>query len=176
MPRSTLSNNVSSALGSIMGGSASTSSSTSASGLVFGSDASSTSAKSNDSTEIPKLHKSRIPDGPSKPIHVPFEIVVVCGPNGLIVHPGGYRITRSALEDRTNGSLLTDELLAVAQNRAVTDPSIRPQPRVKFLVESGGSPAFWAARKQILFSGLGWPMSLQVTGAQDLHLLEHETW
>jgi hypothetical protein len=122
------------------------------------------------------LHKSRIPDGPSKAIDVPFEIVVVCGPEGIVVHPGGYRITAASLRKYRKDSLLVQELLAVAQNRAAADPSIHPQPRVKFLVESGGSPTFWDARKQILFSGVGWPMSLQVTGAQDPFDLGQETW
>jgi hypothetical protein len=102
--------------------------------------------------------------------------VVVCAPDGLIVHPGGYRITGASLESQRKDSLLVKELLAVAQNRAAADPTIRPQPRVKFLVESGGSGTFWAARKQILFSGLGWPMSLQVTGTQNPFLLGRETW
>jgi hypothetical protein len=35
---------------------------------------------------------------------------------------------------------------------------------------------FWAARKQIIFSGLGWPMSLQVTGSQDGHGLGPVVW
>jgi hypothetical protein len=102
--------------------------------------------------------------------------VVVCGPDDLVVHPGGYRITGQSLQVRKKDNLLVRQLLGVAQQRAVADPKIRPQPRVKFLVESGGSPTFWAARKQILFSGLSWPMSLQVTGAQDPHLLGKESW
>jgi hypothetical protein len=122
------------------------------------------------------MFKSRIPDGPSKTIEVPFEIVVVCQPEGLEIHPGGYRISGAVLETRRKEGILERELLAVAQQRAAADPTIRPQPRVKFLVESGGSPMFWAARKQILFSGLGWPMSLQVTGTQDPLMLNQETW
>ena len=93
-----------------------------------------------------------------------------------MIHPGGYRITGAVLEGRRKDDILVNELTAVAQQRAAADPTIRPQPRVKFLVESGGSPTFWAARKQILFSGLGWPMSLQVTGTQDPLLLGRETW
>ena len=100
----------------------------------------------------------------------------VCEPNGLVIHPGGYRITGSSLKDRKKDSLLVRQLLAVAQHRATADPTIRPQPRVKFLVEGGGSPSFWAARKQILFSGLGWPMSLQVTGNQNPRLMEPQGW
>jgi hypothetical protein len=102
--------------------------------------------------------------------------VVVCEPEGLVIHPGSYRISKAVLESRKKDGILSRELLAVAQQRAAADPTIRPLPRVKFLVESGGSTMFWAARKQILFSGLGWPMSLQVTGTQDPLLLGQETW
>jgi hypothetical protein len=147
------------------------------SGLVLGSDSSSEAKSSKaDATASTRRFGSRIPDGPTKTIDVPFEIVVVCQPEGLVIHPGGYLITRASLERNRKDGILVNELLAVARNRAAVDPTIRPQPRVKFLVESGGSPVFWNARKQILFSGLGWPISLQVTGAQDVRLLDQETW
>jgi hypothetical protein len=147
----------------------------SASGLVFGSDASSTSSQTKGSADASRF-KSRIPDGPSKTIEVPFEIVIVCRPDGAVIHPGGYLLTARSLSTGKKDNIVVRELLAVAQRRAESDPTIRPQPRVKFLVENGGSEIFWAARKQILFSGLGWPMSLQVAGAQDPHMLGKETW
>ena len=148
-----------------------------ASGLVFGSDAANSAAnKSSSGSPDMSMFKSRIPDRPSKTIEVPFEIVVVCEPDGLVIHPGGYRVSRAVLETRRKDGILERELMGVAQQRAAADPTIRPQPRVKFLVESGGSPMFWAARKQILFSGLGWPMSLQVTGTQDPLLLGQRSW
>ena len=164
---------VGSSLASMAGSGSSTTNSTS--GLVFGSDAGSTSDQAKGSPDAPRF-KSRIPDGPSKTIEVPFEIVVVCGPDGAVIHPGGYLLTSKSLETGKHESIVVRELLAVARQRAETDPTIRPKPRVKFLVENGGSETFWAARKQILFSGLGWPMSLQVAGAQDPHILGKETW
>src|SRR5271157_5871181 len=164
---------VGSSLASMAGSASPTTSS--ASGLVFGPDAGSTSGQAKTSSAAPRF-KSRIPDGPSNTIEVPFEIVVVCGPNGAVIHPGGYLLTSKSLEAGKKDSIVVRELLAVAQRRAESDPTIRPQPRVKFLVENGGSETFWAARKQILFSGLGWPMSLQVAGAQDPHVLGKETW
>ncbi len=150
-----------------------------ASGLVFGADSASpssaSSAASKDALGDP-MFPSRIPDRPSNAIDVPFEIVVVCGPGGVMIHPGGYQLTRRTLENGKRESIMVHELVAVAQRRAESDPSIRPRPRVKFLIENGGSESFWAVRKQILFSGLGWPMSLQVAGAQDPHVLGKETW
>jgi hypothetical protein len=162
-------------LGSSSGSASPPASASSASGLVFGSDANSTSGTAKGSPDFPST-PSRISDTQAKAIDVPFEIVVVCGPDDLVIHPGGYRITGQSLQVRRKDNLLVRQLLGVAQQRAIADPKIRPQPRVKFLVESGGSSTFWAARKQILFSGLSWPMSLQVTGAQDPHLLGKESW
>ncbi|MGA7498770.1 MAG: hypothetical protein WBX00_18735 [Isosphaeraceae bacterium] len=164
---------VGSSLASMAGSASSTTSSTP--GLVFGPDAGSTSGQAKSSSDA-RWFKSRISDGHSKTIEVPFEIVVVCRPDGAVIHPGGYLLTSKSLETGKKESILVRELLAVAQRRAESDPTIRPNPRVKFLVENGGSETFWAARKQILFSGLGWPMSLQVAGAQDPHILGKETW
>ena len=164
---------VGSSLASMAGSGSSTTNSTS--GLVFGSDAGSTSGQAKGSSDA-RWFKSRISDGHSKTIEVPFEIVVVCGPDGAVIHPGGYLLTSKSLETGKKESIVVRELLAVARQRAESDPTIRPKPRVKFLVENGGSETFWAARKQILFSGLGWPMSLQVAGAQDPHILGKETW
>ena len=149
--------------------------SSSTSGLVFDSDTSSATAKAKQGVAAPRF-KSRISDGPSKTIEVPFEIVVVCGPDGLVIHPGGYRVSSHALANGKKESIVVRELLAVANQRAAADPTIRPQPRVKFLIESGGTGTFWAARKQILFSGLGWPMSIQVTGSQNSSRLFQEEW
>ncbi|MGZ3395869.1 MAG: hypothetical protein ACXWPK_17535 [Isosphaeraceae bacterium] len=164
---------VGSSLASMAGSASSTTSSTS--GLVFGPDAGSTSGQAKSSSDA-RWFKSRISDGPSKTIEVPFEIVVVCRPDGAVIHPGGYLLTSKSLETGKKESIVVRELLAVAQRRAESDPTIRPNPRVNFLVENGGSETFWAARKQILFSGLGWPMSLQVAGAQDPHILGKGTW
>ena len=159
---------VGSSLASMAGSASSTTSSTA--GLVFGPDAGSTSGQAKSSSDA-RWFKSRISDGHSNTIEVPFEIVVVCRPDGAVIHPGGYLLTSKSLETGKKESIVVRELLAVAQRRAESDPTIRPNPRVKFLVENGGSETFWAARKQILFSGLGWPMSLQVAGAQDPHIL-----
>ena len=90
------------------------------------------------------------PHQQSGAIDVPFEIVVVCRRNDVLLHPGGYRITTQALEsDAGKGAdsepLLERELRAIVRKRAQVDPLIRPKPRVKFLVESGGSSTFWLA-------------------------------
>jgi hypothetical protein len=104
-------------------------------------------------------------------IDVPFEIVVVCRRDDLLLHPGGYRITTQALRANSGKgtkteALLQRELRTMVRRRAQVDPMIRPKPRLKFLVETGGSNTFWTARQQLIFSNLDWPMSVQVTGAQ----------
>ncbi|MBV8487299.1 MAG: hypothetical protein JO161_03365, partial [Planctomycetaceae bacterium] len=112
--------------------------SSSTSGLVFDADASPATTKAKERVAAPRF-KSRIPDGPSKTIEVPFEIVVVCGPDGLVIHPGGYQVSSHALGNGKKEGIVVRELLAVANQRAAADPTIRPQPRVKFLIETGGT-------------------------------------
>jgi hypothetical protein len=94
------------------------------------------------------------------------------------LHPGGYRLTAQAIRVPTasNESLLAREIIAMVRKRAIVDPLIRPQPRIKFLVEANGGDTFWDARRQLLFSLPEWPMSLQVSGVQDSHVFTKETW
>ena len=73
-------------------------------------------------------------------------------------------------------SLLAREIVAMVRKRAIVDPLIRPKPKIKFLVETNGSDTFWTARRQLLFSVPDWPMSLQVSGTQDVHVFTKETW
>jgi hypothetical protein len=120
-------------------------------------------------------------DRPPQAIDVPFEIVVVCRQEDLILHPGGYRLTVQALRDG-NGkgskseSLLQRELRAIARRRAEVDPLIRPKPSIRFLVENDGGRTFWLARRQLMFSNLSWPMSLQVAGPQGPHVFKEDSW
>jgi hypothetical protein len=122
------------------------------------------------------------PDRPAKAIEVPFEIVVVCRRNDLLLHPGGWRLTTQALRDGAGKggaiqeSLLKQELRAVVRRRAQIDPLIRPRPSIKFLVEADGGTTFWIARRQLEFSGLDWPMSLQVAGPQSRRVFNKVTW
>ncbi len=121
------------------------------------------------------------PDRPPGAIEVPFEIVVVCRQNDILLHPGGYRLSVQALRAGSGKgsnpkSLLEQDLRALARRRAELDPLIRPKPSVRFLVENDGGRTFWMARRQLMFSGLNWPMSLQVAGPQSPHVFKEETW
>jgi hypothetical protein len=122
---------------------------------------------------LPPINTHREPGA----VTVPFEIVVVCRRDEVLLHPGGYRITAKALrEGAAKGdkaeSLLQRELRTMVRRRAQVDPLIRPKPRLKFLVETGGGTTFWTARRQLTFSNLDWPMTVQVAGPQTGHLLD----
>lgn len=160
------------------------SSGTSTPGLMIGVDSESGAQKagggaSTDSSNGEKGEPPLFPprEAPPTPaIEIPFEIVVACNADGVTIQPGGYRITNQALRGRKSEDLLIRNLTAVSQKRAEVDPAIRPRPRVKFLVENDGAPNFWEARRQVLFSGLNWPMTLQVAGVQNPRLLEEGAW
>ena len=103
-----------------------------------------------------------------------FEMVLVCGPRGVIVQPGGYRVTSEALGDRDG--LLKKQMVALVKARRTADPKTIIEPRVKFLVQPGGDKTYWTARSQFLLSGLDWPMSLQVADPDHLGILPSESW
>ena len=115
---------------------------------------------------------------PQNSIEVPFEIVVVCRSNDVLLHPGGYRLTTQVMQQQKPGSdgMLTREILAMVRKRAIVDPLIRPKPKIRFLVENGGGETFWTARRQLLFTLPDWPTSLQVSGPQNVHVFTKETW
>ncbi len=66
------------------------------------------------------------------------------------------------------------ELTAIVRRRAQVDPLIRPKPRIKFLVETGGGTTFWTAQQQLIFSNLDWPMTMQVAGPQTALMLDDQ--
>ncbi|MDG3003421.1 hypothetical protein [Paludisphaera mucosa] len=174
-------------IGSSSSSSASTTNGAASPGLMLGADpdAGSHGGGSGSGGAAPKSPSDKVEMEPlikdpdkKRPtaIEVPFEIVLACGADGVTIQPGGYRITSQALKDRKGEDLLVRNLEAVALKRAEVDPLIRPRPRVKFLVEDDGAPNFWEARRQVLFSGLNWPMTLQVAGVQNPRPLERGTW
>ena len=147
-----------------------------ASGLSLGQSGSADSkSSSSDDFMVPPAPKP-IPRATS--IEIPYEIVVVCRRNDLLLHPGAYRLTMQALEHQgpSKDGLLAREIVAMVRKRAIVDPLIRPKPKIKFLVETDGADTFWKARRQLMFSLPDWPMSLHVSGPQDSHIFTKETW
>lgn len=103
------------------------------------------------------------PDFPpmrSKTIEVPLPLVVACARDGVTIHPGGYRLSPNALKKQ---GALSRDLEAIVRNHAIIDPSIRPKPRIEFLIEPGGTETYAEARKQTVLSGYSWPVSVQVS-------------
>lgn len=94
-------------------------------------------------------------------VDVPLDLVVACGRDGVIIHPGAYRLSPGAL--RTAGTLKRD-LETIVRNHELIDPMVRPRPRVQFLIEPGGSDTYWEARRQTVLAGLNWPVTIQVAG------------
>jgi len=94
-------------------------------------------------------------------VDVPLDLDVACGPDGVVIHPGGYRLSPSAL--RKPGALAGD-LNQIVRNREMVDVNIRPRPRVRFLVEAGGDDTFAEARRQTVLSNPGWPVSIRPAG------------
>jgi hypothetical protein len=150
-------------------GSPPSSTSAAAAGLSLPSMGSQRDSDSSDSLENMIFPSGRPLDRPSQSIEVPFEIVLVCRQDDVLIHPGGYTLSAEAIRRgrRDHGEgLLTRELRAIVRRRAQIDPLIRPRPSIKFLVETNGSSTFWTIQRQLLFSGLDWPMSLRVAGPQ----------
>ena len=103
-----------------------------------------------------------------------FEVVLVCGPKGVIVQPGAYRVTTDALKDRDG--LLKKQVVALVKAKRTADTSTVIEPRARFLVQPGGEKNYWTARGQFLMSGLDWPMTTQVAESNQLAILPSESW
>ena len=103
-----------------------------------------------------------------------FEIVVVCGPQGVIVQPGNYRVTAEALKDREG--LFKKQVVALVKNRRLADPGTPVEPRVRFLVQPRGFETYHEARSQFFVSGLTWPTSTQVADPDPLVIRSRGEW
>jgi hypothetical protein len=126
-------------------------------------DSANRNAKSGSSPPGPRSHADR-----RKPlsIDVPFEMVVACAADGVVIHPGGYRLSAKALKGQD--ALLLKHLKTIVQTRRQVDPLIHPVPSIRFLVEPGGSETYHDARRQTVLSGVDWPVSLQVADSDIL--------
>ena len=95
-----------------------------------------------------------------------FEVVVVCGPKGVIVQPGTYRITAEALQDREG--LFKKQVVALVKARRAADPTLQVEPRVRFLVQPRGYDTYRVARAQFFVSGLTWPTTTELANPDPL--------
>jgi hypothetical protein len=88
-----------------------------------------------------------------------YDIRVVCDATGVVLHPGGYRLSRNAVEF---GGLLLPRVRDLARRGARAEDGTPLRPRLRFVVAPGGEAMFWQARRQTTFAGLEWPATLQV--------------
>lgn len=93
-------------------------------------------------------------------IEVPLDLVVACDQSGVTIHPGGYRLSREALNQKGR---LRHDLLTIVRNHELIDSTVHPRPRVQFLVEQGGSETFEEARRQTVLAGIDWPVAIKVS-------------
>jgi hypothetical protein len=104
-------------------------------------------------------------------VDVPLDLVVACGPDGLVLHPGGYQLSLAALKRERR---LKRDLETIVMNYVMIDPMVHPRPRLKFLVESGGGDSYAEARRQTVLSDLDWPVTIQAAGNPDPWLFPKE--
>ena len=129
------------------------------------------SPRNNAAMNPPKRKSRSSPFIDPRSVDVPLDLVIACGPDGVVLHPGGYRLTLSSLK-RERG--LGRDLETIVMNYAMIDPMIHPRPRLKFLVEAGGAETFAEARRQTVLSDLEWPVSIQAAGSPAPQLFPKE--
>ena len=95
-----------------------------------------------------------------------LEMVVACGPQGLVVHPGAYHLSTAGLE--ANSGLLDQTLKGIVRRHETADPKSEWRPKLRFLVEPGGHESYARARKQSIAAGLDWPARLQIAEGSPL--------
>jgi hypothetical protein len=106
-----------------------------------------------------------------QPVEVDLDLTVACGPTGVVIHPGGYRLSLAALK---KDNLLKTNLETIVRNHQIADPMVKPRPRLEFLVEPGGGATYQLARKQTLLPILGWPATFRLAESTAPQVLSRE--
>jgi hypothetical protein len=131
----------------------------------MGAEASSTKGENSQGTGP---HGATVADNEIYRKQKTLPIVVTCDAQGVKIQPGGYRLTLAHLEPKEGR--LPETLRGVVAQRQAASPKVDLKPHLKFLVEPGGETAYWKARQQTFFSGLGWPIELRVAERDPLRL------
>ncbi len=97
-----------------------------------------------------------------------LDLVVVCEPTGVLIQPGGYRLSTEALENGHPN--LVASLRAIVARHETREPRVDFKPRLTFLVNKGGEATYWRARRQTVLVGLGWPIRLKVAEGDPVKL------
>src|SRR5206468_11797299 len=104
----------------------------------------------------------------------PIELVLACGPKGVAVYPGDYRVTKATLKEKDE--LLIAQLRAIVRRREQAEPGHLIRPSIRFVVEPGGRETYATARGQLALSGLAWPSSTQVSGGDVFRIFSTDDW
>ncbi len=86
-------------------------------------------------------------------------ITLACDPTGVLIQPGGYRLSRGALE---SSHLLHDRLRAIVKNAESHAHGQPVKPKVQFVIGPGGEETFWLVRRQTVFAGTDWPATVRL--------------
>jgi hypothetical protein len=119
----------------------------------------------NSGSSSPARDLDLVPPKPADPIRreqkveVALDLTIGCRPDGVIIHPGGYRISLATL--KKDGVLKTD-LQTIVRNHEIADPMVIPRPRIEFLIEPGGGQTYQLARKQTVLAALGWAVTFRI--------------
>lgn len=88
-----------------------------------------------------------------------LEMVVVCGPEGLLVRPTGLRVSKATLDGPKREWI--EHLQKTEHLTVLANPRFRVNPFLKFVVEPGGQAAYWQAVGQLRAAGINWPSRLE---------------
>lgn len=92
-----------------------------------------------------------------------LDLVVSCGPKGVVIHPGAYRLSTPTLKGKEAN--LVKALKTIVSARQLAEPETVWKPQVRFQVEPGGQKTYWTVRGQILMEGLDWPTTVRLADA-----------
>ena len=90
-----------------------------------------------------------------------LEFVLICGPSGLTIHPGGLRLSRTLLNSPMGDDWM-ENLWDRVRMMEREEPGIAVLPSVRFLVAPGGHDLYWSLRSHMMSEGLNWPVRIQV--------------
>jgi hypothetical protein len=101
-------------------------------------------------------------------------LVLACGPKGVAVQPGDYRVTKTTLGAKE--TLLVAQLRAIVREEETLHPGRPLRPSIRYLIQPGGHETYTIARGQLDFSDLAWPSSVGIAGGDAPRLFSTDDW
>jgi hypothetical protein len=149
-------------------------------GQKAGQSSNSSAGQAGDRRSQAKAGEPGSPGGPPSPFGStprasrPFQLVLACGPKGVAVQPGDYRVTKATL--RAKETLLIAQLRAIVREEETLHPGRPLRPSIRYLIQPGGHETYTIARGQLDFSDLAWPGSVGFTGGDAPRLFSTDDW